>query len=97
MLTDQELLRYSRQILLAQVDIDGQLRLKHSKALIVGLGGLGSPVALYLLPGGWLLLEHGYDQADAVRALLAVQGFTEIASRKDLGGHERISLGRLPC
>ena len=52
MLTDQELLRYSRQILLAQVDIDGQLRLKRSKALIVGLGGLGSPVALYLAAAG---------------------------------------------
>ncbi|CAK9891311.1 MULTISPECIES: molybdopterin-synthase adenylyltransferase MoeB [Pseudomonas] len=52
MLTDQELLRYSRQILLAQVDIDGQLRLKNSRALIVGLGGLGSPVALYLAAAG---------------------------------------------
>jgi len=52
MLSDQELLRYSRQVLLAQIDIDGQLRLKHSKALIVGLGGLGSPVALYLAAAG---------------------------------------------
>ncbi|WP_409289218.1 molybdopterin-synthase adenylyltransferase MoeB [Pseudomonas sp. KCJK8927] len=52
MLSDQELLRYSRQVLLAQVDIDGQLRLKRSKALIVGLGGLGSPVALYLAAAG---------------------------------------------
>lgn len=52
MLTDQELLRYSRQILLAQVDIAGQLRLKQGKALIVGLGGLGSPVALYLAAAG---------------------------------------------
>ncbi|MBV6287517.1 molybdopterin-synthase adenylyltransferase MoeB [Pseudomonas aegrilactucae] len=52
MLTDEELLRYSRQILLAQVDIDGQLRLKQSRALIVGLGGLGSPVALYLAAAG---------------------------------------------
>ena len=48
MLTDQELLRYSRQILLQHVDIDGQLRLKNGRALIVGLGGLGAPVALYL-------------------------------------------------
>lgn len=52
MLTDEELLRYSRQILLQQIDIDGQLRLKNSRALIVGLGGLGSPVALYLAAAG---------------------------------------------
>ncbi|WP_183142172.1 molybdopterin-synthase adenylyltransferase MoeB [Pseudomonas cichorii] len=52
MLSDQELLRYSRQILLQHVDIDGQIKLRHSRALIVGLGGLGSPVALYLAAAG---------------------------------------------
>lgn len=52
MLTDQELLRYSRQVLLAQVDVAGQLRLKASRVLIVGLGGLGSPVAMYLAAAG---------------------------------------------
>ena len=52
MLSDAELLRYSRHILLAGLDIDGQLKLKNSKVLIVGLGGLGSPVALYLAAAG---------------------------------------------
>lgn len=52
MLTDQELLRYSRQILLQHVDIEGQMRLRESRALIIGIGGLGSPVALYLAAAG---------------------------------------------
>jgi adenylyltransferase/sulfurtransferase len=51
-LTDDELLRYSRQILLQQVDIEGQLRIRQGRVLIVGLGGLGSPVALYLAAAG---------------------------------------------
>lgn len=52
MLTDEELLRYSRHVLLKQIDIEGQQRLKNSRILIVGAGGLGTPVALYLAAAG---------------------------------------------
>jgi adenylyltransferase/sulfurtransferase len=49
---DSQLLRYSRQILLPQVGIEGQRRLLAATALVVGAGGLGSPVALYLAAAG---------------------------------------------
>lgn len=51
-LSDQALLRYSRQIVLPEIDVAGQWRLAQSWVLIVGLGGLGSPVALYLAVAG---------------------------------------------
>ena len=47
----------------------------------------------HLLPGGWLLLEHGYDQAVAVRALLQAAGFAKVQSRLDIAGIERCSGG----
>jgi release factor glutamine methyltransferase len=49
-----------------------------------------------LLLGGWLLLEHGYDQAEAVRELLAGEGFEQVQSRQDLAGIERCSGGLWP-
>jgi release factor glutamine methyltransferase len=52
----------------------------------------GSP--RHLVPGGWLLLEHGYDQAAAVRTLLVDAGFTDVQSWRDLAGIERVSGGR---
>lgn len=52
MLSDQQLLRYSRQIMLGDIDVEGQQKLLASKVLIVGLGGLGSPVAMYLAAAG---------------------------------------------
>jgi len=51
-MNDQQLLRYSRQILLPDIDIAGQIRLLNSKVLIIGLGGLGTPVAMYLAAAG---------------------------------------------
>lgn len=52
MLSDQEFMRYSRQLLLEDVSPEGQQKLKNSKVLIVGLGGLGSPASLYLAGAG---------------------------------------------
>lgn len=49
-----------------------------------------------LVPGGWLLLEHGYDQGPRVRELLSAAGFGYVASRRDLAGIERCSGGRWP-
>jgi release factor glutamine methyltransferase len=48
------------------------------------------------VPGGWLLLEHGWQQGEAVRALLASAGLLEVATARDLAQHERVSLGRRP-
>lgn len=62
---DQQLLRYSRQIMLPGVDVAGQQRLLDSRVLIIGAGGLGSPVAMYLAAagvGGLVLVD--FDEVD---------------------------------
>ncbi len=51
-MNDEQLLRYSRHILLPQIDAEGQLKLLNSRILLIGLGGLGSPVAMYLAAAG---------------------------------------------
>jgi release factor glutamine methyltransferase len=51
----------------------------------------------YLKHGGWLLLEHGYDQAESVRTLLLEQGFEQVTSRLDLNGIPRCTGGMLNC
>ena len=78
--------------------------LKHEplRALAAGRDGLDDIRAIigqapaHLRPGGWLLLEHGWDQALAVRGLLAAAGLKDVATRRDLAGIERCSGGRLP-
>ncbi|MGE8042615.1 peptide chain release factor N(5)-glutamine methyltransferase [Pseudomonas monteilii] len=81
----------------------GDVRFEPSSALVAGPDGLDdlrtiiTQAPAHLSPGGWLLLEHGFDQAEAVRELLVRQGFGDVASVADLAGHPRISLGRLPC
>jgi release factor glutamine methyltransferase len=72
-------------------------------ALASGADGLDALRAIiaqapaHLHPGGWLLLEHGWQQAEAVHALLAQAGFTQVQSRRDLAGIERCSGGQRPA
>ncbi|MBC7436384.1 MAG: peptide chain release factor N(5)-glutamine methyltransferase [Bdellovibrionales bacterium] len=74
-----------------------------AQALVSGADGLDdirqiiASAASRLLPGGWLLLEHGWDQAGAVRALLATAGFSEVGSRNDVAGIARCSGGKVPA
>lgn len=80
--------------------VRGDVRFEPASALVAGPDGLDdlrriiAQAGAHLNAGGWLLLEHGYDQAEAVRALLAAAGFAEPQSRRDLGGNWRISLGQ---
>jgi release factor glutamine methyltransferase len=70
-------------------------------ALVSGADGLDAirqiiaQAPAHLTPGGWLLLEHGYDQAARVRDLLTQAGFERVQSRRDLGGIERCSGGQI--
>lgn len=79
---------------------EGDVRFEPMSALVAGADGLDdirqiiAQAPQHLEATGWLLLEHGYDQAEAVRELLRSAGFADVESRHDLGGHERISLGQ---
>jgi len=79
------------------------LRHEPRSALTSGADGLDAMRAIvadsarHLAPGGWLLLEHGHDQAAAVLALLAAHGYEALGRRHDLAGHTRCSGGRRPA
>jgi release factor glutamine methyltransferase len=79
------------------------LRHEPIEALTPGGDGLAALAAVMagapgrVLPGGWLLLEHGHDQGEVVRRRLAGAGFEAVATRRDLAGHERCTGGRWPA
>ena len=79
----------------------GDLRFEPHAALASGRDGLDdlrrivAQAPAHLRPGGWLLVEHGWRQGEAVRALFAAAGFTAVESARDLEDRERVTLGRV--
>jgi len=79
----------------------GDLRFEPRAAIAAGADGLADirriagAAPKHLHPGGWLLIEHGYDQAEACRDLLHDGGFADLVSRADIAGLRRIAGGRL--
>lgn len=78
----------------------GDVRFEPASALVSGVDGLDdirhivSAAPDYLQQEGWLLLEHGWQQADAVGCLLTQRGFVEVQSWQDLGGQQRVTGAR---
>jgi release factor glutamine methyltransferase len=79
----------------------GDLRFEPAAALASGRDGLDairrivSDAPAHLVASGWLLLEHGHDQGQAVRALLTAAGLGDVRTALDLEGRDRVTLGRL--
>src|SRR5690606_36971965 len=77
----------------------GDVRFEPASALVSGADGLDdirhivTTAPAYLQAEGWLLLEHGWQQAEAVRQLLSERGFGAVQSWQDLGGHQRVTGG----
>ncbi len=89
-LTSEEISRYSRHILMPEVGVEGQIKLKKSSALIVGLGGLGSPLSLYLAAAGMgrlgLVDNDVVDQTNLQRQIIYSEdqiGHSKLQSAKD--------------
>lgn len=78
----------------------GDLRFEPLSALASGVDGLDDirhiidNCLVYLNPQGWLMLEHGYNQAEAVTDLMADIGLVDITSIQDLGGNDRVTIGK---
>lgn len=79
----------------------GDLRFEPMQALVSGRDGLDAirrivgDAPAHLHPDGWLVLEHGWEQGDAVRALLHDAGFVAVSTERDLEQRERVTLGRI--
>lgn len=80
---------------------EGDVQFEPRAALAAGPDGLDAirriigQAARFLVQGGWLLMEHGYDQAAAARSLFQSAGYSEVLSASDLAGIERVTAGRL--
>ena len=80
---------------------EGDVRFEPRSALVAEGDGMADLMHLiiaaqaFLSPGGWLALEHGYQQAACVRQALMQAGYQNVESVQDIGGHERVTLGHL--
>ena len=80
----------------------GDLRFEPLSALASGADGLDDirriidDCLIHLKPQGWLMFEHGYNQAESVRDLMAQTGLVTIETLKDLGGNDRVTIGKNP-
>ncbi|MGG2078818.1 peptide chain release factor N(5)-glutamine methyltransferase [Lelliottia nimipressuralis] len=80
----------------------GDVRFEPLTALVAANNGLAdiehiiTTAREYLVPGGWLLLEHGWTQGAAVRALFSAAGYASVETCRDYGGNERLTLGKKP-
>ena len=92
-MNDEELLQYSRQIMLPQIDLEGQQRLLDSRALIIGLGGLGAPAALYLAAAGvGELVLVDFDTVDLTNLQRQIiHGFDAIGTPKVRSAQQTLS------
>ena len=80
--------------------VEGDVRFEPSSALVSGADGLDdikiiiSQSSAYLNTNGWLLIEHGYNQGQAVRDLMCAAGFSEVATQQDYNHLDRVTLGQ---
>ncbi len=92
-LTRSEFQRYSRQLLLPEIGLQGQERLKASSILIVGAGGLGSPVSMYLAAAGVGrigLVDHDVVELTNLQRQI-IHSTSRIGERKVLSAQDRLS------